>query len=142
MEYVRRLVLVVLVLRVTQMLAPEGEMRSYVRFVCGVLLLLAIISPLVGLIPALEGGLDALSGDLSASPSGAGLALAERGRADTRQQAAELYGERLAGQVARELADLPAVRALQLGPEVHIRVQEDSGQIEEMTVRLHAVDRA
>ncbi len=139
MDYIRVLVLVVLMLRVTEMLAPEGEMKSYVRFICGVLLLLAIISPLVNLVPAIEGSMSSLADGGFAAPSVSGQVLAERGREEAHEQTLALYGERLAAFIAEELRGLSALRNLDLHPEVQLQVR-DEGEIEWATVYLFRGD--
>ncbi len=139
MDYIRVLVLVVLMLRVSEMLAPEGEMKSYVRFVCGVLLLLAIISPLVNLVPAIEGSMNSLADGGLAAPAVSGQVLAERGREGAHAQTLALYAERLGAFIAEELRGLSALRSLDLHPEVQLVVR-DEGEIEGVKVHLFRHD--
>ncbi len=135
-EYVKRVVLVVLLVRVALMLAPDGEVKSYVRFVCGLVLLTAIMSPLVGLVPAIEEGVSELPEVLRAdAPPGDGYLLAERAWESTEHLTASLYSERLADMMATEINSLQILRT----GEYWCRVKTEAspaGDVERVEVLL------
>lgn len=141
-DYVRRVILVVLLVRVALMLAPDGEMRSYVRFVCGLLVLTAIMSPLVHLVPAIEEGAGELPEILTADAStGDGRLLAEAAWESTEHLTASLYGERLAEMMATEINALAAVRAADAWCRVKAEVAA-AGDVQRVEVFLMGAQRA
>lgn len=134
--YVRRVVMVVLLVRVALMLAPDGELKSYVRFVCGLLLLTAIMSPLVGLVPAIEREVGELPGVVRVTaPSGEGKQLAETAWASTEHLTASLYSEHLADMMATEINGLPILRAGGYWCRVKAEVSP-AGEVERVQVML------
>lgn len=78
--WVRNIALVVVLAGIMELLLPQGEMRRYVRVVAGLLVLLAMLNPVVGL---LEGATAFNAGYLAVfapRTSGAGLeAIRDRG---------------------------------------------------------------
>lgn len=108
-DWVKQLVIVVLMAGLAEMLVPRGQFKGYVQVVVGLVVLLAVLNPVVGLLEkqpaaALEWPLSTGSG------RGAGTAV-EVGGAALRQLNTELalarYRQALAGRLHSLVARVP-----------------------------------
>lgn len=122
--YVRQLILVVFMTQVASLLAPSGEIKPYVKFVCGLLIVLAVISPLsepgwlkMGAAP---GGFELWStGDMSEAQF-----FIEDGETVRQKAVSRVYLERLGRFIASELNGLPALRESVYRVRVHAEAPE------------------
>ncbi len=136
-DYIRQVILVALMVQVAQMLVPSGEIRGYVRLVCGLLVLAAVASPLVHLIPQLEGEWDEWEGVPGVNASEDELEEAARtGVREREDLTASVYAERLSSLIAGEIQMLPGVREADLQVDVAVEVDGTTGELREIRVSL------
>ncbi len=138
-EYIRQVIFVALMVQVALMLVPDGEIRGYVRLVCGLLVLAAIASPLVRIIPELEDqwrGWD--DNPLAVAPGGEE---AVRTGAQQREALTEtVYGKRLSALIGEEVQGLPGVFEAGLQVEVAVEADASTGKLHEVRVGLGRTD--
>lgn len=103
-HWVRGLVALVLLATVTEMLLPSGTLKGYARSLLGLLVLLGVLQPVVGLVKGdIHLDLPALVAPLRAAPPDQTAAAASA--------AATAYEQLVAGQTARMAQQVPGVRA-------------------------------
>jgi len=135
-DYIQRLVLMILVVQVAMMLAPDGEMKGYVRFVCGLIIVSVIISPVVQIIPSLEEDIGALDSEQIGFDSDYSDDMADQGRKQTEELTALLFQDRASVELESEIDSLPEVREAGLYSLVTLEADTSTGQIKSIDVLL------
>ena len=110
LEYVRRLILVLFMVQVAKLLAPGGELRPYIRFVCGLLVVAAVIQPLGAVATGVGDSfaditLPAVQVDADEVP-----AWAQQGQQKSEDISEEIYLHRVGEFITAEVNGLPAVK--------------------------------
>ncbi len=139
LQYVRRLILVIFMVQVGKLLAPDGDLKPYVNFVCGLLIIMAVIQPLADLVPSVrQMEMKAAVADLAAvgqedEPPSEAL----EGRRRTESLTEELFLQHIAQLLSAELQQLEPLRKRDLTVRVRPSLSTDEDQ---PAAQLTAVD--